>query len=97
MLRGVTAWLAAHQISVDGFRPAGNYLAPRCESCRQPFKIRLRALYESLKLARSGNVIFRTKGTINAKNSAALAKKIQNAIEAQIWVSAPKSFFRTPE
>jgi uncharacterized protein (DUF1697 family) len=43
----------------------------------------LRALYESLKLedprtyVQSGNVIFRTK----EKNSAALAKKIQSAIE----------------
>ncbi len=43
----------------------------------------LRALYESLKFAdprtyvQSGNVIFRTK----EKNSAALAKKIQDAIE----------------
>jgi uncharacterized protein (DUF1697 family) len=45
----------------------------------------LRALYESLKFedprtyVQSGNVIFRTK----EKNSAALAKKIQNAIECE--------------
>ncbi len=45
----------------------------------------LRAVYESLKLenprtyVQSGNVIFRTK----AKNTAALAKKIENAVESK--------------
>jgi uncharacterized protein (DUF1697 family) len=47
----------------------------------------LRTLYESLKFdnprtfIQSGNVIFRTKLPHNQKNSAALAQKIQHAIE----------------
>ena len=58
----------------------------------------LRALYESLKLedprtyVQSGNVIFRTK----EKNSAALAKKIQNAIE-RTFKCRPEVILRTPD
>jgi uncharacterized protein (DUF1697 family) len=57
----------------------------------------LRALYVSLKLedprtyVQSGNVIFRTK----EKNLAALAKKIQNAIEAK-FKCRPEIILRTP-
>jgi uncharacterized protein (DUF1697 family) len=56
----------------------------------------LRALYESLKFEdprtyiQSGNVIFRTK----EKNSAALAKKIQNAIERKFGFR-PEVILRT--
>jgi uncharacterized protein (DUF1697 family) len=56
----------------------------------------LRALYESLKLdsprtyVQSGNVIFRTK----EKNSAALAKKIQSAIERKFGFR-PEVILRT--
>jgi uncharacterized protein (DUF1697 family) len=56
----------------------------------------LRVLYESLKLenprtyVQSGNVIFRTK----EKNSAALAKKIQNAIEREFGCR-PEVLLRT--
>jgi uncharacterized protein (DUF1697 family) len=58
----------------------------------------LRVLYESLKLeaprthVQSGNVIFRTK----EKNCAALAKKIQNAIEREFGCR-PEVILRTPE
>jgi uncharacterized protein (DUF1697 family) len=58
----------------------------------------LRALYESLKFenprtyVQSGNVIFRT----TEKNSAALAKKIQNAIEREFGCR-PEVILRTPE
>jgi len=58
----------------------------------------LRALYASLKLedprtyVQSGNVIFRTK----EKNSAALAKKIQNAIEREFGC-CPEVILRTTE
>ncbi len=58
----------------------------------------LRALYESLKFedprtyVQSGNVIFRTK----EKNSAALAKKIQNAIERAFGCS-PEVILRTTD
>jgi uncharacterized protein (DUF1697 family) len=62
----------------------------------------LRALYESLKLEdprthiQSGNVIFRTSGRTNEKNSAALAKKIQNAIEGKFGFR-PEVILRTPD
>jgi uncharacterized protein (DUF1697 family) len=62
----------------------------------------LRALYESLKLEdprthiQSGNVIFRTKAVTNEKNSAALAKKIQNAIEGKFGFR-PEVILRTPD
>ncbi len=58
----------------------------------------LRALYESLKFedprtyVQSGNVIFRTK----EKNSGALAKKIQNAIEGEFGCR-PEVILRTPD
>jgi uncharacterized protein (DUF1697 family) len=58
----------------------------------------LRALYESLKFenprtyVQSGNVIFRTK----EKNSAALAKKIQNAIE-RTFKCSPEVILRTTD
>lgn len=58
----------------------------------------LRALYESLKFedprthVQSGNVIFRTK----EKNSAALAKKIQNAVE-RTFGCCPAVILRTPD
>jgi uncharacterized protein (DUF1697 family) len=58
----------------------------------------LRALYVSLKLedprtyVQSGNIIFRTK----EKNSTALAKKIQNAIEAK-FKCRPEVILRTPD
>jgi uncharacterized protein (DUF1697 family) len=58
----------------------------------------LRALYESLgfedplTFIQSGNVIFRTKG----KNSAALAKQIQNAIERQFGFR-PEVILRTTD
>lgn len=58
----------------------------------------LRALYESLKFAdprtyvQSGNVIFRTK----EKNSPALAKKIQNAIERKFGFR-PEVVLRTAD
>jgi uncharacterized protein (DUF1697 family) len=58
----------------------------------------LRALYVSLKLedprtyVQSGNVIFRTK----EKNSAALAKKIQNAVEREFGC-CPEVILRTTE
>ena len=58
----------------------------------------LRALYESLKLesprtyVQSGNVIFRTK----EKNSAALAKKIQSAIERE-FSFRPEVILRTTD
>ena len=58
----------------------------------------LRSLYESLTFeaprtyVQSGNVIFRTK----EKNSAALAKKIQNAIEAEFGCR-PEVILRTSE
>jgi uncharacterized protein (DUF1697 family) len=58
----------------------------------------LRALYESLKFGaprthvQSGNVIFRTK----EKNSAALAKKIQNAIEREFGCR-PEVVLRTTD
>jgi uncharacterized protein (DUF1697 family) len=58
----------------------------------------LRALYESLKLesprtyVQSGNVIFRSK----EKNSAALAKKIQNAIERKFGFR-PEVILRTTD
>ena len=58
----------------------------------------LRALYESLKLesprtyVQSGNVIFRTK----EKNSAALAKKIQSAIERK-FAFRPEVILRTTD
>lgn len=58
----------------------------------------LRALYESLKLedprtyVQSGNVIFRTK----EKNSAALAKKIQSAIESKFGFR-PEVILRTAD
>jgi uncharacterized protein (DUF1697 family) len=61
----------------------------------------LRLLYESLKFdsprtyIQSGNVVFRTKGTISASNSAALAKKIQDAIEREFGFG-PEVIFRTP-
>jgi uncharacterized protein (DUF1697 family) len=62
----------------------------------------LRALYESLKLedprtyVQSGNVIFRTSARTNEKNSAALAKKIQNAIEGKFGFR-PEVILRTPD
>jgi len=62
----------------------------------------LRALYESIKLkdARthiaSGNVIFRTSVRTNEKTSAALAKKIQSAIESEFGFR-PEVILRTPE
>jgi uncharacterized protein (DUF1697 family) len=62
----------------------------------------LRALYESLKLEdarthiQSGNVIFRTRVSLNEKNSAALAKKIQNAIEGKFGFR-PEVILRTPD
>jgi uncharacterized protein (DUF1697 family) len=62
----------------------------------------LRALYESLKLedprtyVQSGNVIFRTSVKTNEKNSAALAKKIQNAIEGK-FAFRPEVILRTPD
>jgi len=58
----------------------------------------LRALYESLKFegprtyVQSGNVIFRTK----EKNSAALARKIQGAIERSFGCR-PEVILRTPD
>jgi uncharacterized protein (DUF1697 family) len=58
----------------------------------------LRALYQSLKLedsrtyVQSGNIIFRTK----EKNFAALAKKIQDAIERQ-FDFRPVVILRTPD
>ena len=58
----------------------------------------LRAVYESLKFedprtyVQSGNVIFRTK----EKNSAALAKKIQNAIE-RTFKCSPEVILRTTD
>jgi uncharacterized protein (DUF1697 family) len=58
----------------------------------------LRALYESLKLedprtyVQSGNIIFRTK----QKNSAALAKKIQNGIEREFGFR-PEVILRSPD
>jgi len=58
----------------------------------------LRAVYESLKFedprtyVQSGNVIFRTK----EKNSAALAKKIQNAIE-RTFKCSPELILRTTD
>jgi uncharacterized protein (DUF1697 family) len=58
----------------------------------------LRALYESLKFqaphtyVQSGNVIFRTK----EKNSPALAKKIQDAIE-RTFGFRPEVILRTPD
>jgi uncharacterized protein (DUF1697 family) len=58
----------------------------------------LRAVYESLKFEdprtyiQSGNVIFRTKG----KNSPALAKKIQDAIEGAFGFR-PAVIVRTPD
>jgi uncharacterized protein (DUF1697 family) len=58
----------------------------------------LRALYESLQFedprtyVQSGNVIFRTK----EKNSAALAKKIQNAIESEFGCR-PEVILRTSD
>ncbi len=58
----------------------------------------LRALYESLKFedprtyVQSGNVIFRAK----EKNSPALAKKIQNAIESKFGFR-PAVVLRTPD
>ena len=58
----------------------------------------LRALYESLKFesprtyVQSGNVIFRTR----QKNSPALAKKIQNAIESAFGFR-PDVMLRTPD
>ena len=58
----------------------------------------LRALYESLKFedprtyVQSGNVIFRSK----EKNSPALAKKIQNAIEREFGCR-PEIILRTPD
>jgi uncharacterized protein (DUF1697 family) len=61
----------------------------------------LRALYESLKLEsprtfiQSGNVIFRTKLPHNEKNSAALAKKIRDAIERSFGFR-PEVMLRTP-
>jgi uncharacterized protein (DUF1697 family) len=62
----------------------------------------LRALYESLMLEdprthiQSGNVIFRTRVRINEKNSAALAKKIQKAIEGKFGFR-PEVILRTPD
>ena len=61
----------------------------------------LRALYESLKLEdprtfiQSGNVIFRTKFR-KEKNPAALAKKIQTAIERSFGFR-PEVILRTPD
>ena len=62
----------------------------------------LRALYASLKLddartyVQSGNVIFRTSVRANEKNSAALAKKIQNAIEGKFGFR-PEVILRTSD
>jgi uncharacterized protein (DUF1697 family) len=62
----------------------------------------LRALYESLKLEsprtfiQSGNVIFRTKLPHSEKNSAALARKIQDAIE-HTFGFRPEIILRTPD
>jgi uncharacterized protein (DUF1697 family) len=62
----------------------------------------LRALYESLKLdtprtfIQSGHVIFRTKLPHTQKNSAALSKKIQNAIELTFGFR-PEVILRTPD
>lgn len=61
----------------------------------------LRALYESLKFedprtyVQSGNVIFRTKFR-KEENTAALAKKIQNAIE-RTFGFRPEVILRTPD
>jgi len=62
----------------------------------------LRALYESLKFedprtyVQSGNVLFRTRILTNEKNSAALAKKIQNAIEQEFGFR-PEVILRTTD
>jgi uncharacterized protein (DUF1697 family) len=62
----------------------------------------LRVLYESLKFdnprtfIQSGNVIFRTKLPHNPKNSAALAKKIQDGIE-RTFGFRPEVILRTPD
>jgi len=62
----------------------------------------LRALYESLKFddprtfIQSGNVIFRTKLPHSPKNSAALANRIQNAIE-RTFGFRPEVILRTPD
>jgi uncharacterized protein (DUF1697 family) len=62
----------------------------------------LRSLYESLKLEaprtfiQSGNVIFRTKLPHNQKNSAALAKNIQTAIDLTFGFR-PEVILRTPD
>ncbi len=62
----------------------------------------LRILYESLKLEsprtfiQSGNVIFRNKLPHSPKNSAALAKKIQDAIE-RAFGFRPEVILRTPD
>ena len=62
----------------------------------------LRSLYESLKFdeprtfIQSGNVIFRTRLPHNQKNCAALAKKIQNAIE-RTFGFRPEVILRTPD
>ena len=62
----------------------------------------LRILYESLNFddprtyVQSGNVIFRTRILTNEKNSAALAKKIQNAIE-QKFGFRPEVILRTTD
>ena len=62
----------------------------------------LRALYESLKLEsprtfiQSGNVIFRSKLPHNQKNSVALARKIQDAIERSFGFR-PEVILRPPD
>jgi uncharacterized protein (DUF1697 family) len=62
----------------------------------------LRSLYDSLKLEdsrtfiQSGNVIFRTKLPHNQKNCAALAKKIQNAIDVTFGFR-PEVILRTTD
>ncbi len=62
----------------------------------------LRVLYESLKFdnprtfIQSGNVIFRTKLPHNAKNSAALTRKIQNGIESTFGFRV-EVILRTPD
>ena len=62
----------------------------------------LPALYQSLKFdnprtfIQSGNVIFRTKLPHSQKNSAALAKKIQDAIE-RTFGFRPEVILRTPD
>jgi len=62
----------------------------------------LRALYESLKFdsprtyIQSGNVIFRTSSRKTEKDSAAVAKKIQNAIERKFGFR-PEVILRTTD